>query len=101
LHDFDNLYTAPTGGFVNREDYYTSCSTYDRLKDIQSPTVILTAKDDPFVPFESYANAELSKHILFHAEEIGGHMGYLSKEKTPLGTMRWQDYALHEILKST
>ena len=101
LHDFDNLYTAPTGGFVNREDYYASCSTYDRLKDIQSPTVILTAKDDPFVPFESYANAELSKHILFHAEEIGGHMGYLSKEKTPLGTMRWQDYALHEILKST
>lgn len=101
LHDFDNLYTAPTGGFLNREDYYASCSTHTRLKDIQAPTVILTAKDDPFVPYESYAETDLSPHIMMHAEEIGGHMGYLSKEKTPLGTKRWQDYALHQILIST
>lgn len=98
IHDFDNLYTAPASGFLNREDYYQSCSTYELLKDIQTPTIILTSKDDPFVPFESYANAKLSKHILLHAEETGGHMGYLSKEKTPLGTHRWQDYALREIL---
>jgi predicted alpha/beta-fold hydrolase len=27
LREFDNLYTAPAGGFADREDYYSSCST--------------------------------------------------------------------------
>ena len=99
IHDFDNFYTAPAGGFKNREDYYERCSTYDLLENIETPTIVLTAKDDPFVPFVSYANAKIAKNVLFHAEEFGGHMGYLTKDKTPLGTLRWQDYALHEALK--
>lgn len=99
LHNFDNLYTAPAGGFKNREDYYRSCSTHELLEKIEVPTIVMTAKDDPFVPYESYEQAKLSKNMILHAEEIGGHMGYLVKGKTPYGTIRWQDYALHEALK--
>ena len=99
LHDFDNLYTAPAGGFKNREDYYTRCSTYSLLENIDVPTIVFTAKDDPFVPFESYDSAQFSKNVIFHAEEYGGHMGYLNKEVTPYGSNRWQDYALFEALK--
>ena len=98
LHNFDNLYTAPAGGFKNREDYYRSCSTHEQLEHITTPTIILTAKDDPFVPFESYRQAKLSRHVYMHAEEFGGHMGYLTRVKTPFG-MRCQDYALTEILR--
>jgi predicted alpha/beta-fold hydrolase len=100
LHDFDNIYTAPAGGFANREDYYQSCSTHALLSEINTPTLVLTTKDDPFVPFQSYADARLSGHVQLHAEECGGHMGYLSREKTPLGTVRWQDYALSEALRN-
>lgn len=99
LHDFDNLYTAPVGGFKNREDYYQSCSTYGVLDRIDVPTIVMTAKDDPFVKFESYASAKFSSKVHFHAEEFGGHMGYLTRESTPYGTKRWQDYALFEALK--
>lgn len=99
LYDFDNLYTAPAGGFKNREDYYERCSTYSLLENIDIPTIIMTAKDDPFVPFETYEAAKVSKNVFFHAEDYGGHMGYLSKQKTPFGTNRWQDYALFEALK--
>jgi predicted alpha/beta-fold hydrolase len=99
LYEFDNLYTAPAGGFTNREDYYESCSTYRILNQIQTPTVIFTSHDDPFVPYESYAQAEVSNQVYLHAEKFGGHMGYLTKNKTPLGTQRWQDYALFETLK--
>lgn len=99
LHDFDNFYTAPAGGFANREDYYQSCSTHERLEKIETPTILLTAKDDPFIPFEHYQSAMLSKHIYLHAENSGGHMGYLARDRTPLGTRRWQDYALHQSLR--
>ena len=100
IYDFDNIYTAPAGGFKNREDYYESCSTYQLLDRIDTPTVVLTAKDDPFVPFDSYQNARVGKNVIMHAEDFGGHMGYLSREKTPYGSMRWQDYALHEALQT-
>ena len=98
LYDFDDLYTAPAGGFKDREDYYRSCSTKDRLASIRTPTVIITAKDDPFVSFEDYASAALGPSVHLHAENVGGHMGYLSAKKTPLGNKRWLDYALQAYL---
>ena len=98
LHDFDNIYTAPEGGFANREDYYRSCSTKNLLKDIRTPTVIITAKDDPFVDYRNFIEAERSASVHIHVEDSGGHMGYISAKETPLGSRRWLDYALHEAL---
>lgn len=100
LYDLDNLYTAPYGGFRDREDYYDSCSTHQLLTEIQTPTIVMTAKDDPFVPYESFAKAKLSRHVLMHIENYGGHMGYLSRGKTPFGTKRWQDYAVSVALQT-
>jgi predicted alpha/beta-fold hydrolase len=100
LHDFDNLYTAPAGGFKNREDYYRTCSTKNLLSEIKTPTVILTAGDDPFVNAKDYEEAKLSPFVHLHIEPTGGHMGYLSRIKTPYGTHRWLDYALNEAMKA-
>jgi len=99
LRELDDLYTAPAGGFTSREDYYASCSTHNLLDQIQTPTIVITAKDDPFVHAVDYIQAKLSANVRLHIEDFGGHMGYLSKEKTPLGTFRWQDYALTEALR--
>jgi predicted alpha/beta-fold hydrolase len=98
LHDFDALYTASAGGFKSREEYYETCSTKLRLAAIKTPTVIITAKDDPFVGYDDYASAPLGSHVKLHAEDFGGHMGYLTAVKTPLGTRRWLDYALDQYL---
>jgi predicted alpha/beta-fold hydrolase len=68
------------------------------LDRIQRPTVILTSADDPFVPAISYREARTSASVHLHIEPVGGHMGYLSREKTPLGTKRWQDYAVDQTL---
>jgi predicted alpha/beta-fold hydrolase len=99
LHDFDNLYTAPAGGFKNREDYYESCSTWNLLGEIRTPTIVLTAKDDPFVPVEYYEKAQPSSFVHMHIEQFGGHMGYISRDRTPLGTHRWLDYSIHEAIR--
>lgn len=100
LHEFDNLYTAPAAGFRNREDYYETCSTRHLLSNISTPTVILTSKDDPFVAFDHYAIARMSDSVHLHVEEFGGHMGFLTKAKTPLGSSRWLDYALAETIQA-
>lgn len=100
LYEFDNVYTAPAGGFKNREDYYSSCSTVNLLSEIKTPTLVMTAMDDPFVKIEHYLNAKVSSYVSLHIEKFGGHMGYLSKNITPLGSRRWQDYALSEAMKA-
>ena len=98
LRGFDEMYTAPMGGFRNNEDYYAQCSTWNRLDRIDKPTVILTAQDDPFIHYEAFGRTRPSKHVLIHASEQGGHLGYLTREKTPLGSHRWLDYAIDEFL---
>ena len=100
IYEFDRHFTAPAGGFADREEYYATCSTLELLREISTPTMVVTAKDDPFVPYDSYATAQFSNAVRFHAEEFGGHMGYISRAKTPLGTRRWQDYAVSEALRS-
>ena len=100
LHDFDNLYTAPAGGFENREDYYASCSTWNLLSEIVQPTIALTAADDPFVDSKFYFSAKPSSSVQVHIEKFGGHMGFIAKERTPLGNRRWLDYAILECVKA-
>lgn len=96
MRDFDELYTAPIGGFQSRAHYYETCSAKKHLAKIQIPTVLLSALDDPFVSGVDYEEAELSESIILHLEKHGGHMGYLSKKG--LGYERWLDTALRSYL---
>lgn len=98
LRDFDELYTAPLNGFRDRTDYYSQCSTKDLLGNIKTPTLILTASDDPFVNVKAYQDAKPSPFVHLHIEPKGGHMGYLTRTPTPLGSKRWLDYAIFETL---
>ncbi len=99
LRQLDSLYTAPQCGFESAEDYYQQCSTHPYLSQITIPTILLTAHDDPFIPVESYLSAQLSATTQLHIEPSGGHLGYLSRTKTPLGSYRWLDYALCQCLQ--
>lgn len=98
VREFDALYTAPYSGFQDREDYYASCSTHLHLSKITVPTLLLTAKDDPFVPVNTYESAQLSSSITLHMEPHGGHLGYLSNNLPALSQYRWLDYVLREAL---
>jgi len=100
LQEFDDLYTAPAGGFKDRRDYYAQCSTANLLNEIKTPTFVLTAADDPFVDVEAYRRAKPSANVSLHIENFGGHMGYLTKTSTPLGTFRWQDYAIDRAINA-
>jgi len=92
LWDFDEVYTAPAGGFRNRLDYYRSCSCGPHLSGITVPTVLLSSKDDPFAPASDLG--PVSPAVRLHIERSGGHMGYWAARPTPLCTRRWLDHAL-------
>ena len=95
LRDFDNAYTAPAGGFKDREDYDARCSAGPHLHAIDRPTVIVMSKDDPFLDWRDHAEAEKSEYVRLHLEESGGHMGYVD---AGLPDRRWLDRALAHYL---
>jgi len=95
LRAFDAVYTAPQAGYPSREAYYAQCSSAPHLAGIRTPTVILTALDDPFAPGGDILACPLPPAVHLHAEPFGGHMGYLSRN---LADRRWLDYALEHYV---
>jgi predicted alpha/beta-fold hydrolase len=50
LWDFDDAFTAPVHGFADAADYYARSSSLPYLSRITTPTLLLSAVDDPFLP---------------------------------------------------
>lgn len=79
LLEFDDKFTAPIWGFKSAADYYEQCSSARLLSEIKIPTVILTSRDDPVVPFDMLANTPVSNHVDLVSTRVGGHLGFLSR----------------------
>ena len=76
--DFDDAYTAPAHGFDSAEHYYRVSSARQYLKNIDRPTLILHARDDPFMTPEVLPSEdELSPSIRFELSRHGGHVGFI------------------------
>lgn len=99
IGQFDSYFTAPSGGFKDAQEYYAKCSSQTHLTKIDRQTVILTSADDPFIDGREFLETPFSNNVHLHMEQIGGHMGYIHNDYTPLGSNRWLDYALLETAK--
>jgi predicted alpha/beta-fold hydrolase len=80
FEDFDGRFTAPVHGFRDAIDYWTKCSSRQFLSAITVPTLVLSARDDPFLTFDCFpfAEAEASTRLFLEAPETGGHLGFFS-----------------------
>ena len=94
LRTFDELFTARLGGFKSRDDYYETCSPGSFVDKICLPTTVIAAADDPIVPIATVTRAHFSDAVTLRVEKSGGHMGFLSSEKTRFGDYRWMDEAV-------
>jgi len=81
LLDFDEAYTAPDGGYRNAADYYEQAGSRHVLGAIAVPTLILTAQDDPFIPYRIFEWPALraNPRIRFEAPAHGGHCGFIQR----------------------
>jgi predicted alpha/beta-fold hydrolase len=77
MWEFDDAVTAPLHGFSGTADYWTRASSKPWLRDIALPTLVLNAKNDPFVPGASLPGAhEASKSVTLLQPNDGGHGGF-------------------------
>jgi len=82
LREFDHVITAAYCGFAGASDYYARSSALRVLSEIRVPAFILTAQDDPFVPFISFSDPALmnNPHIVLNAPKKGGHCAFIAGE---------------------
>lgn len=95
---FDEVYTAPRGGFKDALDYYRRSSSAPLLPRIAVPSLILTARDDPFIAVEPFEAARVPAHVTIKIMPYGGHLGFLGYDGT--GGVRWAERYVTEWVTS-
>jgi uncharacterized protein len=79
IRGFDDVVTGPLGGFRDAADYYAQSSTGPKLSAITTPTLLLTAGDDPLAPARHLpANAAENEALTVQVTEAGGHCGFVA-----------------------
>ncbi len=78
VYAFDDRFVAPHHGFGSAEHYYVECSALHGLHRIAVPTLVLHARDDPWIPPDAYLDVEWSANPNLTAvlTRHGGHLGY-------------------------
>jgi hypothetical protein len=77
MREFDDLVTAPLHGFAGVGDYWTRASSKPWLASIRIPTLVLNAKNDPFIPASSLPlRREASDAVTLEQPAHGGHVGF-------------------------
>jgi hypothetical protein len=100
FYTFDDHITAPLHGFENADDYYQKCSSRQFLKNIQKPTLIIHAKDDPFMwKHTAPEETELSPAVHLELSESGGHVGFISG-KFPWKAEYWLESRIQQWLEN-
>ena len=100
VRQFDDVITAPQFGYRDAQDYYEHVGAKRVAAQIRVPFLMITAQDDPFVPFESFSDPALTgnPHIEVIAPERGGHCAFISSEK---GDARfWAEARIMEFFKN-
>ncbi|OLO05499.1 hydrolase [Salinicola socius] len=77
---YDNDVTAPLHGFHSASDYYRRASAGPLLGEIELPTLILHADDDPFMPANLFSRLPPpSPSVRVEIARHGGHVGYVER----------------------
>jgi len=100
VRQFDDVITAPQFGYHDAQDYYENVGAKRVAAQIRVPMLMITAQDDPFVPYASFLAAKISENpaIQFVAPQHGGHCGFISKH--PGGERFWAEQRIVEFCVS-
>jgi predicted alpha/beta-fold hydrolase len=75
LYAFDNVVTAPLHGYRDTDDYWDRASAKHVLHDITVPTLVLNARNDPFLP-GIHLPPTAAREVRLEYPEHGGHVGF-------------------------
>ena len=80
FHDYDDAATAPLHGFAGAADYYARSSSLHWLARITTPTLCVSAVDDPFLPravLDQVAQ-RVPRDVELRVTRRGGHVGFVT-----------------------
>lgn len=81
LQDFESIVVVPSYGFSDLQQYYTECSSHNKLKHVKSPLLCISNIEDPLVPSEvtQYPQnaAKYNENIINVQTQRGGHLGWI------------------------
>jgi len=78
LREFDDLVTAPLHGYRDTDDYWTRASSKPLLRSIITPTLMINARNDPFLPAHALPRPnEVSNNVRLEIPATGGHVGFV------------------------
>jgi hypothetical protein len=79
VYEFDNVVTAPLHGFIDADDYWKRASSKPWLRGIRLPTLVLNARNDPFLPAHALpVVGQVSPFVTLEQPQEGGHVGFVT-----------------------
>jgi predicted alpha/beta-fold hydrolase len=85
IRQYDEVITAPYGGFEDARDYYARSSAGPYVSRIDRPALLLAAADDPMIPVESVTRWPLpaAGNVRREILPTGGHVGFVAPTRAP------------------
>jgi predicted alpha/beta-fold hydrolase len=78
IYEFDDRIVAPVNGFDGAEDYYARTASYPLLDQIAVPTLVIHARNDPWIPATPYLQFDWKRNpkLVPLLPRGGGHVGF-------------------------
>lgn len=98
IYEFDDWFIAPRNHFAGADDYYERTAGARVAGQIGVPTLMIHAKDDPWIPPRPYEELirRAPKNIEIALTETGGHVGFHSHDHEET----WHDRRVDSFLRS-
>jgi predicted alpha/beta-fold hydrolase len=80
FRDFDDVVTAPLHGFRDVDHYWSEAASGPWLERIRVPTLLVNARNDPFLPEQALLAAarKAAPCVVLEFPRTGGHAGFVS-----------------------
>ena len=80
FRDFDDVVTAPLHGFRDVEHYWREAASGPWLEGIRVPTLLINARNDPFLPEHALIAAarKAAPCVVLEFPRTGGHAGFIT-----------------------
>lgn len=95
IFDFDDRIIAPRNGFAGDDDYYARSAALRFLDRIRVPTLLIHARNDPWIPAERYAAFDWRSNprLMLLMSRAGGHLGFHGRDRGAA----WHDLCIAEF----
>ncbi|KAL1324655.1 hypothetical protein HN51_034820 [Arachis hypogaea] len=100
VREFDDGLTRVSFGFKSVDEYYSSSSSSDTVKHVQTPLLCIQAANDPIAPARGIPREDIQENpnCLLIVTPKGGHLGWIAGDEAPFGAP-WTDPLVMDFIQ--